>query len=297
MTSALFRPTSRCGAACLSPAVDHAHQIRQVVRATTAATVLAAATAAGPVVGALPGTLRSRAARALLRGTARTLLRVLGIRVTHGGPTLPTSRALIVANHISWLDIIALLATADLRIVAKTDVAAWPVIGRLARLSGAIFIDREHPRTLPATVAEIRDALAAGQVVAVFAEGTTSCGGHSTPYRPAMFQAAIDAGARVVPLALRYRLADGTPTPRPAFIGDETLMTSLRRVLAMRSVRLEMRAGTGLYPQTGASRRALARIAAAAMPVDRADHDRDEMPPRAPFPRFETTPSQLPLAA
>ena len=221
---------------------------------------------------------------------------MLGIRVTHGGPTLPTSRALIVANHISWLDIIALLATADLRIVAKTEVATWPVIGRLARLSGAIFIDREHPRTLPATIAEIRDALAAGQVVAVFAEGTTSCGDHTVPYRPAVFQAAIDAGARVVPLTLRYRLADGTPTPRPAFIGDETLMTSLRRVLAMRSVRLEMRAGAGLHPQTGASRRALARITAAAMPVD--DADSTDQPDDGAVPPFRNDAATgLPLAA
>jgi 1-acyl-sn-glycerol-3-phosphate acyltransferase len=294
MTSALFRPTSHCGSACLSPAADHAHQVRQVVRVAAAATVLATATAVGPIVGALPGSVRARAARVLLRHIARTLLRVLGIRVTHGGPTLPTSRALIVANHISWLDIIALVASADLRIVAKTEVATWPVIGRLARLSGAIFIDREHPRTLPATIAEIRNALAAGQVVAVFAEGTTSCGDHTVPYRPAVFQAAIDAGARVVPLALRYRLTDGTPTPRPAFIGDETLMTSLRRVLAMRSVRLEMRAGSGLHPQTGASRRTLARITAAAMPVDDADPDQ---PMTVPFPRFETTPTGLPLAA
>jgi 1-acyl-sn-glycerol-3-phosphate acyltransferase len=268
VTSALFRPTSLCGAACLSPTSERAHQLRQLVRATTAATVIIAATAAGPIVNALPARARSRAARGLLRWTARTLLRVLGIRTSQTGPSLPTNRALVVANHISWLDIIALLANADVHIVAKTDVAAWPVIGRLARLSGAIFIDRERPRTLPCTVAEIRDALTAGQVVAVFAEGTTTCGDHTAPYRPAVFQAAIDAGARVVPLALRYRQADGTPTPRPAFIGDETLMTSLRRVLAMSSVRLDMRVGASLHPQAGASRRALARITEAAMPVD-----------------------------
>ncbi|MFX8164583.1 lysophospholipid acyltransferase family protein, partial [Acinetobacter baumannii] len=78
---------------------------------------------------------------------------------------MPQQRALLVANHISWLDIIAMLAVGRVRIVAKKDVASWPVIGRLARLSGAVFIDQERQLTLPATVREIREALGQGDLV------------------------------------------------------------------------------------------------------------------------------------
>lgn len=267
MTSALFRPTSDCGAACLTPAGDRTHQLRRVVRATEAAAVLALASVAAVAIGGLPRTVRPRVARRLLRWTARSLLRVLAIETTTTGTPLPATRALVVANHISWLDIIALLAHANVRIVAKSEVASWPIIGRLARLSGVIFIDRERPRTLPRTVAEIRDALAAGDVVAAFAEGTTSCGDHTVPYRPAVFQAAIDAGVRVVPVTLRYRLGDGTPTPQPAFIGAESLTASLGRVIGMPSAHLDMRVGASLHPEPGASRRTLARIAECATPI------------------------------
>jgi 1-acyl-sn-glycerol-3-phosphate acyltransferase len=231
------------------------------------AAVLVGTTIGGLAIGALPANARPRAARRLLRGTASALMRIFGIHVSQTGPALPSSRALVVANHISWLDILALFATADVRLVAKSEVAAWPIVGRLARLSGAIFIDRNRPRALPATVAQIRDAMVAGQVVAVFAEGTTGCGDHRVPYRPAAFQAAIDAEARVVPMALRYHLGDGASTPLPAFIGDETLLTSLRRVLDTPSIWLDIRVGASLYPHAGGSRRILARTAQSATPI------------------------------
>ena len=308
MTSALFRPTSECGSTCLAPPADGTHQLRRVVRATEAAAVLAIASVAAVAIAALPRAVRPPVARRLLRRTARTLLRVLAIETMSTGAALPTARALVVANHISWLDVIALVASANVRIVAKSEVASWPIIGRLARLSGVIFIDRERPRTLPATIAEIRDALAAGDVVAAFAEGTTSCGDHTVPYRPAVFQAAIDAGARVVPVTLRYRLGDGTPTPQPAFIGDESLTASLGRVMRLPSARLDMRVGASLHPEAGASRRTLARIAECATPVAVPTIEVPNrgaalaiVPPTtgdattAPFPHRETV--DLPLAA
>ena len=256
----LFRPMSTCSAACVPPATEVKDQLHQMVRMTLAALVIASAAVAGVMIGALPKAWQIRFAPWLLRGTARRLLRVLGIRVTRTGSALPTARALVVANHISWLDILAMLATADVRLLAKSEVGAWPVIGRLAHLSGAVFIDRERPHALPATIGEIRDALAAGDVVAAFPEGTTSCGHHGVPYRPAVFQAAIDAGVPVVPLAFHYRTPDGARTPQPAFIGDETLMTSLRRVVRMPSLIVDVRVSGSLHPQPGASRGALVRV-------------------------------------
>ncbi|HKD99104.1 MAG TPA: lysophospholipid acyltransferase family protein [Micromonosporaceae bacterium] len=256
----LFRPASRCGSACLSPAAATTTPPRRLVRLAATVAILVAAGVAAATIRVMPRGRRPGAAGALLRRTARALLRALGVRCTRTGPALPARRALVVANHISWLDILGLLATGDLRIVAKTDVAGWPVVGRLARISGTIFIDRERPRTLVNTVAEIREALAGGHVVAVFAEGTTTCGWHPVPYRPAAFQAAIDAGACVVPVVLRYRTGDGEPTSRPAFIGDETLIASLRRVLGMPSLHLDVLVHARLYPESGVSRGALGRL-------------------------------------
>jgi 1-acyl-sn-glycerol-3-phosphate acyltransferase len=263
----LFKPASRCGAACLSPTDAATAPLRQLVRVTATLAILLGAALAGIATRVLPRSRRPVAAGALLRGTARRLLRVLGVRVTRSGPALPARRALLVANHISWLDILALLTVADVRIVAKTEVAAWPVIGRLARLSGAIFIDRDRPRTLHATVVEIREALTRGHLVAAFAEGTTSCGRHPVPYRPAVFQAAIDADACVVPIGLGYRTADGSATSQPAFIGEETLLASLRRVLAMPRLRLDLRVGDRLYPEPGTPRAALGRLAGMPVPA------------------------------
>lgn len=263
----LFRPASRCGAACLSPVEAATTPLRRLVRVAATLAVLLGASLAGTATRALPRARRPVAAGALLRRTARRLLRVLGVRVARSGPALPARRALLVANHISWLDILALVAVGEVRIVAKTEVAAWPVIGRLARLSGAIFIDRDRPRSLLATVAEIREALAGGHLVAAFAEGTTTCGRHPVAYRPAVFQAAIDAGACVVPITLGYRTADGDRTSLPAFIGEETLLASLRRVLAVPGLDLDVRVGHRLYPEAGTPRAALGRLAGMPVPT------------------------------
>jgi 1-acyl-sn-glycerol-3-phosphate acyltransferase len=159
------------------------------------------------------------------------------------------------------LDILVLLAHAPARIVAKHEVAGWPVVGALARATGTVFIDRSRPRTLPGTVADVADALREGAVVAVFPEGTTWCGRSSGPFRPAMFQAAIDAGALVVPVTLRF-LAEGTPTTVAAFLGEDTVFTSFRRVVATRGLEVCLTAHPALHPAVGASRRALARATA-----------------------------------
>ncbi len=259
----LFRPLSDCGPRCLTPrGFGLAGRLRTGARAAAAVVILVLTACAATLVTATPVRVRATAARRLLRGAARTLLRALGVRLERTGLAVPDRRALIAGNHVSWLDILAVLAATDARLVAKTEVGSWPVIGRLARLCGTIFIDRQNPRSLPATIAEVRDALAAGDVVVAFPEGTTTCGAHTMAYRPALFQAAIDAHARVVPMTLRFLRPDGRPYPNSAFIGDETLLESLSRVAETPSQRLELHIGTSLHPDAGASRKQLARLAA-----------------------------------
>ncbi len=270
----LWHPRSACGPRCLPSCVE-----RRVVRSTLrllrlAAVILLAALAMPLLSLAGPATRR----RALGR-FAHHALAAIGVRVDLRG-TVRQRRALLVANHVSWLDILVLLAAAPpspVRLVAKVEVRGWPVIGRFAALVGTIFIDRDRPRLLPDTVAAVREALGAGDRVAVFPEGTTSCGRGTGPFRPAMFQAAIGAGAPVVPVRLRYRLPDGSTTTAPAFIGDETLLQSLRRILPLTGLRVEVNPCPALYPDGDADRRALALLAGAAVRVwdeDRRGEDR-----------------------
>jgi 1-acyl-sn-glycerol-3-phosphate acyltransferase len=198
---------------------------------------------------------------------ARAMLRAIGVRVSVGG-RIPHRRALLVANHVSWLDIVAILAVAPSRIVAKHEVRRWPLVGAMAVAAGTIFVDRSRPRTLPATVGEVAAALRTDRTVAVFPEGTTGCGEAVGPFRPAMFQAAIDAGAVVVPLTLRYDQAAA------AFVGDDSLYASLRRILALRHLTVSVTASPALYPGDAATRRRLATVARMAVSASRLPPER-----------------------
>jgi 1-acyl-sn-glycerol-3-phosphate acyltransferase len=243
----LWRPRNQCGIDCLRPEEAAPARVRAARLAALAAVMLAAAV----VLPVRPGTAPV---------WARGVLRALGVKVTVTGP-LPRRRALLVANHVSWLDIVVLLGLTPCRLLAKVEVRRWPVIGRLAASTGTVFIDRSRPRTLPTTVADVARALDGGAVVAVFPEGTTGCGEAVGPFRPAMFQAAVDALVPVAPVTLRYGLTVTRGTTAAAFLGDESLWTSLRRVLAIRTLVVSVTAAARLHPEPRVSRRDLASVA------------------------------------
>src|SRR5262245_55978767 len=119
---------------------------------------------------------------------------------------------LLAANHISWLDIPAILAVTPARVLAKSDVRGWPIVGVLAARAGTVFIDRYRLSRLAGTVADLGAALRTGATVLVFPEGSTWCGRTSGRFFTATFQAAVDADAPVRPVSLRYRLASGEAT-------------------------------------------------------------------------------------
>ncbi len=216
----------------------------------------------GAVLGAplLPGSMRA----GWLRGCCRAALRAMGVRLRISGAHRYTGNGgvLVVANHVSWIDVLALDAVQPVRMLAKREMRDWPVIGGLATRAGALFVDRAGLRTLPTTVAATADALRSGAAVGVFPEGTTWCGAAAGSFRRAAFQAAIDAGAAVRPVAITLRRPDGGGTGRAAaFVGDQTLWDSLLRILRLPGLICELTVLPVIPAGAAADRRELARWA------------------------------------
>ncbi|WP_344513659.1 lysophospholipid acyltransferase family protein [Dactylosporangium maewongense] len=256
VVDSLWLPRSTCDVSCLPARSDeHVPVATMVKRIVVTGSVVLLGVLAVPLLALLP----QRHLIAVQRRLARAVLAGLGISHRAVG-RVPQSGALLVANHVSWLDVVVILAHAPAKLLAKREVRQWPLIGRLAATLGTVFVDRSRPKSLPATVGRISTEIAAGGVVAVFPEGTTWCGRMGGTFRPAMFQAAVDAAAPVVPVRLTFA-QNGTPTTVAAFIGDETLATSLRRVVAARGLSIELKAHAKLYPEPTSSRRVLARAA------------------------------------
>ena len=132
----------------------------------------------------------------------------------------PPASAFIVCNHISWLDIFVINAACETHFVCKDDVRSWPVIGALVALADTVFIARNSRSDAVRTAQTLVTRLQRNERVAVFPEGTTTNGLTMLPFRPALFQSAIDAGCAVAPMALRYTNAHGTPHMAPAYDGD-----------------------------------------------------------------------------
>ncbi|PIB08366.1 MULTISPECIES: lysophospholipid acyltransferase family protein [Streptomyces] len=210
-----------------------------------------------PVVGRISAAPRDR----LIRAWCRTVVRAAGVRVRITGAAPPTGGLLMVANHISWLDIPLLAAVRPGRMLAKAEIRQWPVAGALTALSGALFIERDRLRALPDTVARIADALRDGSAVVVFPEGSTWCGRAQGYFRRAVFQSALDAAVPVQPVHLHYRFDGGAASTAPAFVGSDSLLTSVWRVVSASDLVADVRVLPVLAPGAYTDRRDLARAA------------------------------------
>lgn len=254
-----WAPSSPCTPGCLPPAGIRCGRLRVAARMTGLVAVLL-----GTVIGVplLPSGLRDR----WVRRCSRAALRAAGVRLRITGDRrfLGDSGALVVANHMSWIDVLALDSVQPVRMLAKHEVRDWAVIGGLATRTGAVFVDRAGLHALPATVAAIAAALRDGAAVGVFPEGTTWCGEAAGSFRRAAFQAAIDADVPVRPVAIGFRLADGTPARGATFVGDQTLLDSLLRVLRLPAVVCDVTVLPAIA-SAGLDRRELAARAGAAV--------------------------------
>ncbi|WP_234380693.1 lysophospholipid acyltransferase family protein [Streptomyces sp. NRRL F-5122] len=210
---------------CVDATASAASTPRAVLRLAAVLGVLIPGILVFPLVRRLPVASRGR----IVRAWCRTLVQAAGVRVRLSGAAPQQGGLLMVANHISWLDIPLLAAVRPGRMLAKTEIRQWPVAGALTATSGALFIDRDRLRALPETVARIAGAMRAGSAVVVFPEGSTWCGRAQGRFRRAAFQAALDAGVPVQPVRLLYRFDEGTASTAPAFVGSDSLLTSVWR--------------------------------------------------------------------
>lgn len=225
-----YRASSPCTPRCVTHRVAPV-PVRETVRRYAA---LTAALAGGEPLGE----------------KARRVLAALGVALDADTDRLSVpgeKGTLIVANHTSWLDIVALLAVEPPVFLAKREVRDWPWIGRRADELGTVFLDRWALRALPEGVATLARALREGRTVAVFPEATTWCAPPGGPFRRAVFQAALDADAPVRPVALSYFQGDA-PTRIAAFVGDDPLARSIGRVARASDLTVRVRTSPASTP-------------------------------------------------
>jgi 1-acyl-sn-glycerol-3-phosphate acyltransferase len=201
--------------------------------------------------------LRRSGREARIRRWAARMFRSLGLRLVIEGRFKPGAK-LIAANHISWLDIMAVHAACpDARFVSKAEVRQWALVNRLVDSARTLYLQRERPRDALRVVHQMAEALGGGDTVAIFPEGTTGDGHTLLPFHANLLQAAIACGAPVQPVALSYRDETGAVSQAADFTGDVTLGQSLWAFARARGLTVKVQVLPPLASEH-ADRRALA---------------------------------------
>ncbi|UHS55349.1 lysophospholipid acyltransferase family protein [Agrobacterium vaccinii] len=207
--------------------------------------------------------------RRLPRVWHRVACHALGIKVHVHGSVESATPLLLVVNHVSWKDIMILGSIADVAFIAKTEVRDWPVFGLLARLQKTIFIAREQKRSAGAQVNEIAERLAAGEIVVLFPEGTTSDGNRLLTVKSSLFGAASSAAEQVPgrivhvqPVAIAYTGIQGMAMGRyhrsvAAWPGSLELLPSLFGLLKAGAIDVDVSFGEAIPFREGDNRKAL----------------------------------------
>lgn len=164
----------------------------------------------------------------------------VSLQVNHTAQAEPVSPALIICNHISWLDIFVINSVHACRFVAKSDIRDWPLIGWLCDKSGTIFIARGKQRDVRRIYAGLVQSIHNGERVAFFPEGTTSAQGTVLPFHANLFEAAIEAQVPVQAYAIRYRDAAGKYHPAADFIGEMSFAESVLMILRHPAMHAEL---------------------------------------------------------
>jgi 1-acyl-sn-glycerol-3-phosphate acyltransferase len=188
------------------------------------------------------------------------LLGIFRVSVTLAPSGCTVGQGLLVANHVSWIDIFVINAMFPARFVAKSEVRGWPLVGTLCDRAGTIFVARTNGRALRQTVAKLVGALGDGERIVVFPEGTSSAQGMLLPFRANLFEAAVTARVPVQPLALSYVDADGRPHSAVEYIGATSLVESMVAMLSGDPIRAVLQV-MSVLPASANDRHDLARRA------------------------------------
>lgn len=185
-----------------------------------------------------------------IKAWARVLLTICGAHLHVTGNAIDPQLArsgvadwtpgrLLLSNHISWIDVFAILSALPGRFVAKAEIGRWPLLGWLVTLVGTLYIERGRRHAVAMMNHRVREYLKAGETITVFPEGTTTDGTQMLPFHSNLIAPAFEASCDVWPVALRYT-ERGQPSRASAFIGDMGLVTSLWNILIARDLAIEV---------------------------------------------------------
>ncbi len=169
----------------------------------------------------------------------RRLAQILSLRISRHG-ACPPAPTLLVANHISWLDVIAIGACGPTTFIAKAEVHRWPVLGRMASHLDTLFLRREVQREAAHAVFQAASRLRQGHTLTLFPEGTTTRGDRVAPFRAALMHAAVIADVPLTPVALRYLDGAGGQDRLAPFVDDDSLLPHLWQLLGRERTHLEI---------------------------------------------------------
>jgi len=202
----------------------------------------------------------------LTRHWSCAMLAVCGVKVRISGQPVLNGAVLTVANHVSWIDIFVINRVRTTTFISKSEVRRWPLIGWLVAGAGTIFIARNTRRSVRAVNRQMHQRFHAGNAVGLFPEGTTSTGEAVQPFHASLFAPALEAGVPVQPVALRF-FHHRVPSAYAAFVGEETLLANLWRVLGETGLSVEASYLPTLnLPQAPTpTRQSLARVAQASI--------------------------------
>jgi 1-acyl-sn-glycerol-3-phosphate acyltransferase len=216
--------------------------------------------ACGLMIASVFNWLSQSVRRRILRRWSAQLLNILNVSITAEKSMHALRSGIIVTNHISWLDVFVLNAVIPMRFVAKSEVRQWPLIGWLCARAQTLFIERGRARDAARINIQIVQLLQNGECLAVFPEGTTTDGTQVGSFHASLLQPAVDAGAEVHPVAIRYQDAQGAHCTAAAYIDDLSFAASLWNILNCRSLHVRLLATPSL-DAAGSDRRTLTRTA------------------------------------
>ena len=198
---------------------------------------------------------------------SQRLLKLLRVDLIYQG-RFPSQVCIIAANHVSWLDIFLILAVRPASFVSKSEIADWPMIGRLLKAAQTTLIERHRRKAVHEALQQMRHKLDKGLSVVFFPEGTTSDGSTLLPFHANLFEVAMPTKAKpvgvpesvipLIPTAIRY-LQEGEICFHAAYIGETTLMQSIHTLIASGPLQVQVQVCKPLFSSDFTTRHALSR--------------------------------------